>query len=197
MSGGWLVRLRWRRRGAWMWPAFAALVIVDGLVAHALPPTGDGQSFMGAVVIACFVNLIAVLLLSRPAGALLRRYRRDLPKLIARDYGGRVVLVTLTLILLVIGLINHSTIEAHRRAMQEAITRAQAFIGDRAPPEFRRNLEFVSTFTIEAGHLFRTCVPSDRRPRTYCVIVNTKLPFARSVTFAGYEPNSVFSEGVG
>jgi hypothetical protein len=41
------------------------------------------------------------------------------------------------------------------------------------------------------------CVPSDRRPRTYCVVVNTKMPYASSVRFDGYEPNSSFSEGVG
>ena len=31
--------------------------------------------------------------------------------------------------------------------------------------------------------------------RTYCVIVNDKLPFARSVSFGGYEPNEVMSAG--
>ena len=54
MSGAWFARLRWRRRGAWLWPAFVALTIVDGLIAHLLPLTGDSQSFMGAVVIASF-----------------------------------------------------------------------------------------------------------------------------------------------
>jgi hypothetical protein len=29
------------------------------------------------------------------------------------------------------------------------------------------------------------------------VIVKTDLPFARSVRFAGYEPNAVFAEGMG
>jgi hypothetical protein len=197
MPNAWLARLRWRRRGAWLWPTFVALTVVDGLIVHSLPLTGDSQSFMGAVVIGSFVNLIVVLLLSRPAGALVRRYRRDVPTVVARDYGGRAALLAVTVMVLAVGLFHHSTIVSHRRAMQEAITRAQAFIGDRAPAEFRRNLEFVSTFTIEPGHLFRTCVPSDERPRTYCVIVNTALPFARSVSFAGYEPNSVFSEGVG
>lgn len=197
MSGAWLARLRWRRRGAWLWPAFVALTIVDGLIAHTWPLIGDSQSFMGAVVIASFVNLLVILFFSRPNAALLRRYRPDLPRVVARDYGGRAALLAVTAGVLAVGLIHHSTITSHRRAMQEAITRAQAFIGDRAPAEFRRNLEFVSTFTIEPGHLFRTCVPSDRRPRTYCVIVNTQRPFAQSVSFAGYEPNSVFSEGVG
>ena len=79
--------------------------------------------------------------------------------------------------------------------MDDAIKRAQAYIGDRAPAEFRRNLEFVDTFVIEQGSIYRTCVPSDDRKRTYCVIVKTHLPFPRSVSFAGYEPNSVMSAG--
>jgi hypothetical protein len=40
-------------------------------------------------------------------------------------------------------------------------------------------------------------VPSVDRRRTYCVIVKTKLPLDRSVTFAGYESNSVFASGTG
>ena len=79
--------------------------------------------------------------------------------------------------------------------MQDAITRAQAWIGDRAPAEFRRNLEFVSTVAIEPGRVYRTCVPSVDGRRTYCVIVNTNLPFAQSVSFAGYESNAVFAQG--
>jgi hypothetical protein len=99
--------------------------------------------------------------------------------------------------LLVAGLAHHSTLVAHRSMMNDAITRAQAWIGDRAPAEFRRNLRFVSTFAIQPGSIYRTCVPSDHRDRTYCVIVKTNLPFARSVSFAGYEPNSVFAQGAG
>ncbi len=197
MSGAWLARLRWRRRGAWLWPAFAALTIVDGVVGHALPPAGDTQAFLGALLVACVLNLIAVLILSRPLGALLRRYRADLPKVVARDYAGRAAILLVAVAILAAGLAHRPTILQHRRAMQDAISRAQAWIGDRAPAEFRRNLEYVSTFTIEPGRIYRTCVPSDRRARTYCVIVNTQLPLATSVKFAGYEPNSVFSEGVG
>ena len=57
--------------------------------------------------------------------------------------------------------------------MQDAIKRAQAYIGDRAPAEFRRNLAYVDTFAIQPGSIYRTCVPSDYRRRTYCVIVKT------------------------
>ena len=80
--------------------------------------------------------------------------------------------------------------------MQDAIVRAQAYIGDRAPTEFRRNLQWVSTFTIQPGSIYRACVPSLDGRRTYCVVVDTSLPFERSVRFSGYESNATFSTGV-
>jgi hypothetical protein len=81
--------------------------------------------------------------------------------------------------------------------MRDATARAQAWIGDRAPATFRRNLERVTTFAIQPGSIYRSCVPSTDGDRTYCVIVKTQLPFARSVSFAGYEPNSLFAAGAG
>ncbi len=197
MSGGWLAQMRWRRRGAWLWPAFAVLTVADAVIAHSLPPGGESQSLGGALMVSLFVNLIAVLLLSRPLGAVVRRYRKDLPAIVARDYGGRIALAGIAAITLAVGVAHHPVIVAHSHARDDAIKRAQAWIGARAPAEFRRNVEFVSTFTIEPGHIFRTCVPSDRGDRTYCVIVNDALPLEQSVRFDGYEPNSVFSEGVG
>jgi hypothetical protein len=56
-------------------------------------------------------------------------------------------------------------------------------------------MEVVNQFTIEPGRMFRVCVPSDVRVRTFCVVVDTQLPFERSVRFGGYEPNSVFAAG--
>ena len=55
--------------------------------------------------------------------------------------------------------------------------------------------QLVDTFVIQQGSIYRTCVPSDDRRRTYCVIVKTNLPFARSVSFAGYESNEVLNQG--
>jgi hypothetical protein len=86
---------------------------------------------------------------------------------------------------------------ARQRTMQDAIARAEAWIGFRAPDEFRRNLRLADTVAIQAGSIYRTCVPSDDRKRTFCVIVKTQLPFANSVSFAGYEPNSLFAAGTG
>lgn len=195
MDGASLHRLRWRLRGAWLWPAFVALTIADAVVGHMLPPAGDGQSVVSAALVALVLNLIAVILLSRPLGAVLRRTRGDLPGIVARDYAGTTVIVVIALALLTAGLLHRSTLQAQRSTMYDAIKRAQAYIGDRAPAQFRRNLELVDTFVIQQGSIYRTCVPSDDRKRTYCVIVNDKLPFARSVSFGGYEPNEVMSAG--
>jgi hypothetical protein len=197
MDGAWLARVRWRRRGAWLWPAFVALIAVDALVGHALPPVGESQTLVSAALTGLVVNLLGVLFLTRPLGAVLRRRRPDLPVVVARNYAGTIVVVTVTAAIALIGLIHHSSVLAERNAMRDAMVRAQAWIGDRAPPEFRRNLALVDVFAIEQGSIYRACVPGDDGRRHYCVIVNRRLPFARSVRFSGYEPNSVFSEGVG
>jgi len=102
MDGAWFARVRWRRRGAWLWPAFAALTVADGIIGHALPPTGETQTFVAAVLLGCGFNLIAVILLRRPLGALVRRARPDLPKLIARDYAGTAVVGVVSAALLVL-----------------------------------------------------------------------------------------------
>jgi hypothetical protein len=140
--------------------------------------------------------MIGILAISWPAAAVLRRYRRDLPVIVARDYTGTAVVALISLALLSVGLAHRNSVLANRRAMQDAIARAQAYIGDRAPPEFRRNLQWVSTFTIQPERIYRACVPSLDGHRTYCVVVDTSLPFERSVRFSGYESNATFSTGV-
>jgi hypothetical protein len=195
MDGRWLARMRWRRRGAWLWPAFAAITVVDAAIGHAFPPTGETQTLVAAGLSALVLNLLGVVLLSRPVGAAVRAHRPDLPVIVARNYAGTMVIALIALTILVVGLLHRPTILAEKRDMHDAIVRAQAWIGDRAPAQFRRNVQFVDTFAIQPGSMYRSCVPSDYGRRSYCVIVKTKLPFARSVSFAGYEPNSVFAAG--
>jgi hypothetical protein len=191
-----LVRLRWRRRGAWMWPAFLALTAADAGIGHALPSSGMSERLGDALLSAVVLNLLVVALLSHLGGALLRRVRRDLPSVVARDYAGTALLLALALALLAAGVAHRGTVMAQRRTLRDAIVRAQAWIGARAPAEFRGNLDRADTVTIDRG-IYRTCVPSAVRPRTYCVVVKTALPLQRSVTFAGYESNAVFSAGMG
>ena len=116
-----------------------------------------------------------MILLSRPLGMLLRRVRPDMPGVVARDYAGTVVVVAVTAVLTIAGIAHRPEIQARQRDTADAIARAQAWIGDRAPDTFRRNLQFVSLLAIVPGTIYRACVPSvdgnaqllrDRQPRS-------------------------------
>jgi hypothetical protein len=195
MDGAWLARARWRRSGAWLWPTFAALTVADAVIGHELPPAGDTQTLVAAALLGCALNLAGVVLLARPAGALIRRKREDLPTIVARDYGGTIVLAAITAALVGVGLAHHSAVTAHRDAMREAIARAEAWIGDRAPGQFRRGLGSMTVFAIQPGRIYRACVRAVGTTRTYCVVVDDNLPFASSVRPAGSEPNSGLATG--
>jgi hypothetical protein len=192
-----LQRLRWRRRGAWLWPAFVFAIAADAVLEHLRPPAGDTESLAAAALVGLVLNLLAVLLLSRPLAALIRRYRRDLPWVVARNYAGTTLVVAVSVALLAAGLVHHGSVMASQSALREATVRAQAWIGDRAPAEFRRNVNLPDTFAIEPGSIYRTCVPGHDHSRSYCVIVRTQMPFAHSVRFDGYTPNAVFAQGAG
>jgi hypothetical protein len=165
------------------------------VIGHNLPPAGSTESLTAAGLLGLVLNLLAVLFLSRPLGWALRRKRADLPSFIARDYGGTIVVLAITATLVFAGVMHRSAIHASQRAMQDAIVRAQAWIGDRAPAEFRRNLRVVSVLAIQSGRIYRACVPNVQNTKNYCVIVDRSLPLDRSVKFSGYEPNATLASG--
>jgi len=197
MDAARLVRARWRLRGAWQWPVFAALTVADAILGHLLPPAGETQSVFAAALAGLVLNLLGVLFFSRPLGALIRRRRPDLPSVVSRDYAGTSVLIAITAALLGAGLAHRSAIIANRNAMREATARAEAYIGDHAPATYRRNLLLLNVFEIQAGSVYRACVPSSSGTRNYCVVVNVHQPWAHSVRPNGSEPNSLFGQGVG
>lgn len=178
-----------------MWPAFALFTVADAVIGHELPPAGDAQTVVAATLLGCALNLIGVVVLSWPAGVLIRRARPDLPSVVARDYGGTLVVTFVTGALLIVGLAHRSTVLAHQQALHEATVRAEAWIGDRAPAEFRHELPAMSVFAIEPGRIYRACVRSVNGAHAYCVVVDDRLPFARSVRPAGSEPNSGMASG--
>ncbi len=180
-----------------MWPAFVIMTVVDAIIVHQRPMAGDAQSVIGGIVIAMVSNVLAILLLSRPFGAIVRRRRTDMPVVVARDYGGTAAIGLITLIMLTAGLAHHAALTGEQHTLREAIARAEAFIGDRAPAPFQAMAGHTDTYTIQAGQVYRTCVPNRTLTRTYCVIVKPRLPPAQSVVFGGYESNAVFALGTG
>lgn len=196
MEVAWIARARWRWRGAWLWPTFILTVVLDGVIALVRPFAGDRQSLAGGVLAGLILNLLAVLFCSRAFGGLLRRRRGDMPTSVARNYGGTIAVALVSAALAAIGLARHASIVHRQHALRDAVVRAEAYIGDHAPATFRANARRTDTFTIQAGTVYRTCVPSQDGQRSYCVIVKPRLPLDRSVVFGGYEPNWLFSEGV-
>src|SRR3954469_21515419 len=80
----WLTRMRWRMKGAWLWPVFVAVTLLDGIALEVLPIEGDGPGgVVPGVLLAGFANLIAIAVLAPLAGRRLRRARPDLPRAIA------------------------------------------------------------------------------------------------------------------
>ena len=90
-------RLRWRRRGAWLWPTFVSATVADAVIGSTLPPSGESEALVAAGVIGLAANLIGVVAVSWPAAAVLRHYRRDLPVIVARDHAGTAVVALVTL----------------------------------------------------------------------------------------------------
>ncbi|MEO8967460.1 MAG: hypothetical protein ABI355_07635 [Solirubrobacteraceae bacterium] len=195
MDGARFVRLRWRLRGAWLWPTFVVVTVLDGVIIHARPPAGTAQNLAGGIVIAMTINVIAVLLFSQLLGRLIRRRRTDLPIEVARNYGGTAAISLITAIVLGAGLAHHTALVAEQHTLREVIVRAEAFIGDHAPAPFRAMASHTDTYTIQPGQIYRTCVPDRTVTRTYCVIVKPRLPLTASVVFGGYEPNAVLAQG--
>jgi hypothetical protein len=179
-------RLRWQLRGAWQWPAFIALTLLDALLVARLPFQGEGTDVIGAFLVAGFFNLFAVALLAPFFGMLLRRRRRDLPFMIARDYAGTALLVLTTCGLLVGGL-THRAAVTEERADQRAVFAAVHDYVAGAAPRFLVGLGTMDRVRLETDS-YRVCVMgAERLP--LCLFVNTDQSPAGVRRDPSREPN--------
>lgn len=169
----WRSRLRWKLRGAMLWPAFGVAVVVDAVILHQLPIAGDqGPGPVGALLLATFFNLIVVAVGAPLAGAWLRRRDRTLPRMIADDRAGTALLAALTLVLLAAGLAHRPSLRSAEddfRAQSEAVRR---WVARSAPAAYRRNVDRADTWK-PGPDLFRTCVPGPDPRRSLCLLVLT------------------------
>jgi hypothetical protein len=169
----WWTRLRWRLRGATMWPAFLLALVVDALLLHFLPIAGDrGPSLFPALLLAGFFNLAVVAVGAPLAGTVLRRRRPGLPRVVADDRAGTVLLGCLALALLAVGLAHRPTVQAEAREFERQAASARRYIAAVAGRPFHDNLDRMDS--VKHGpDLYRTCVPGDDPRRAFCVIVTT------------------------
>jgi hypothetical protein len=196
-----ITRMRWRLRGAWLWPSFVVLVLADGALESWRPVLSDHGSVVGGLLQGSILSLIGIAVLSPLLGWALRKVRADMPKVVARDYAGTAICLFTTCLLLAGGVIHHHVAVADQRALEDASATAEAYIGDHAPQRFIADLHSLSVDEVQPPQIYRVCARAAFKagPSTgatwYCVSVDRAVPFARSVTYAGSEPNGLFSQG--
>jgi hypothetical protein len=167
-----LRRLRWRMRGAWLWPTFAGVTLGDALLLHWLPLAGDGTGFIPALLLAACLNLIGVAVLGGLGGVLLRRRRPDLPQVVAQDYAGTAVVLAVAGVFLAVGLVHRPEVADDRAAFaaqSAAVRRWVAAFGD---PLTRAHVDRADTLRLDED-LYRTCIPQIDPRRWLCVYVDT------------------------
>jgi hypothetical protein len=178
----WTRRLRWRLRGALMWPAFAIFTIGDGLLLHFLPPNRTGVRLIPGLIVASFANLfllgvvanwIARRLAVRERVAHAHERRDPLPPEVILDRTATILLGLAAVGLLVAGLGNRPVIVSETNATHEAATRAAAFVQAHGTPEAKANLQDANTRRLADGY-FRVCVNLNDRAKAFCMFVDTK-----------------------
>jgi len=167
----WRRRLRWRLRGAWQWPAFAVLTVADAALVAWLPFTGEGADVVGAFLFAGFLNLLVVAVLAPVAGMALRRRRRDLPSLIARDYAGTALLVLVTACLAAGGLLHRSALSAERADERAVLAAVHSYL-EANEPAFAPYVGSMDMRLLEAER-YRACVSRPQEQLPLCFFVNT------------------------
>jgi 4-amino-4-deoxy-L-arabinose transferase-like glycosyltransferase len=165
-------RLRWRLRGAWQWPAFLALTVADAIVLALLPfyEPGPGGLFP-ALLVAGFANLIAVAVAAPLLGRVVRARRPDLPRVVARDYAGTLVLLAFTALAVAGGVLHRSAAEAADAKLRAVRLSLHDYVLRQAP-ELRGRLGAMDARQLEPDY-YRACVPKLQPRRWLCLFVST------------------------
>ena len=174
--------MRWRLRGAWQWPAYALLTVLDAVILHELPPVREGVDFVPALIVSSFGNLFLMGAVAPWLGRRLAERERaaggnGIPLAVRvevlKDRTAAVLLTIATVGLLVAGLGNQPAVVAETEDVEDAIALLERYVPGSAPQEIQRNLEIVNTDRLEEGY-FRMCINYDERDRAWCVFVNVK-----------------------
>lgn len=167
-----LRRARWRLRGAWLWPAFVVLTTLEAALLHWLPVAGEGARPVAALLLAGCLNVAAVALLGGLGGALLRRRRRDLPKVVADNYAGLAALGAVAVALLAVGLAHRPELQARRQAFAEQSAAVRRWIAVNGSSFARAHVDAADSVRVD-DDLYRTCVPDASPRRLLCLVVDT------------------------
>lgn len=199
----WTHRLRWRLRGAaWLWPAFAAFVVLDAALLHWLPPVNPEDpvgpkafSAFGNLIIASFGNLFLIAIMApflarrlseRPRAPGEQRPPYD----VFLGRAGATLMALGALGLLAAGLATRPTIVSETEATEDNARAVRSYVFERGTAEMRRNLGTANTVRL-GDNFFRTCIAADDRTRAFCFFVDTKADPPKVRRDPDTRPNAV------
>jgi hypothetical protein len=165
-------RMRWRLRGAQLWPAFALVTLLEMPLLHWLPLAGEGTGLLAALLLAGCLNIIAVALLGGLGGVLLRRRRRDLPKVVADNYAGTAALAFVAVVFVAVGVAHRPEIADEQAAFDRQRVAVAQWVRANGDAFTRAHVASATTLRVDAD-LYRTCVPGPDPLRWTCVVVET------------------------
>lgn len=188
--------MRWRLRGAWLWPTFVVATLAETLLLHLQPVQGEATGWVGGSIAVGCLNLIGVALVGGLGGRALRRRRPDMPRVVADNYAGTAVLACVAAGLLVAGLVHRPELAHRRAAFGEQSHAVYEWIAINGDAYTRAHVGLADSVPIDED-LFRTCVPGRDLKRPLCLIVDT----SRSPTLVrrdrSREPNALFNPSGG
>jgi hypothetical protein len=190
-----LTRLRWRLRGASQWPAFGAAVLAETLLLHWLPIAGSGTGVASAVLLALLFNLVAVAVLAPLLGLVVRRVRRDLPRVVARDYAGTGLVAAIAVVVVVLGVLHHPAMSAQERSFRALSDAVRSYVGAHAPPVVQANVDRTDVIALDTA-LDRACVPAPAG-RSWCMLVDTSGARPQVRRDSSSSPNSALGHPIG
>ena len=195
----WPARIRWRLRGAWMWPTFVAVTLVDGLILHLLPPVGTGVDLIPAILLATFGNLILVGAVapwlarrtwSRNPGVEPQAPPRASLEVLADRIGTGLLLATIAGVVAA-GLAARPTVVSETQDTERNAKAFRELILQRGDDELIHNLETANTIRL-GEDFFRTCVARKDRRHYFCAFIDTSKNPPDVDVDGSAEPNSAF-----
>ena len=187
-----LRRLRWRLRGAQLWPAFVGFTVLEMGLLHWLPLAGRRTGLLAALLLAGCLNIIAVALAGGLGGVVLRRRRPDLPKVVADNYAGTAALTAVAVVLLVVGLAHRPRVAGERAAVAAQSRAVARWVQANGDAVARAHIGAASTLRVDTD-LYRTCVPGTDPRRWLCVFVRTDSSPPRVVRDPDRESNAAWN----
>jgi len=167
-----LRRLRWRLRGAWLWPAFVVVTVLEMGLLHWLPIDGSGSRWIPALLLAGCLNIGAIAVVGGLGGVALRRTRGDMPKVVADDYAGLAALGIVAAAFLVAGLVHRPELSAEREAFAMQSLAARRWVEAHGDDFSRAHVDAADSVLVDHD-LYRTCVPQPDPRRWLCLVVDT------------------------